>query len=244
MAYDGIISFRPDTKANWEAYNPVLAQGEGAIETDTGNLKVGDGSSTYTSLSYYIEKKLPYSYDLSSADQSHTLPAITGAPQEEEIIWSGGGTYKLTIYQPDGTTALDYNGEGDGHIRLISDGSVWQVVDYEDTIVGTSQTVYKFLENKRMVIEGSFDETIDISTAWGSLYTAYTNAPKISYIKAFNSYKHVSYAGDTGGNSWFPMNESGVGPNDTSGFYLGVARGTSNTATNVTGTFRAEGSWA
>lgn len=46
------IQLRRDTAANWTAANPVLAQGEPGYETDTGKLKVGNGSSAWNSLSY------------------------------------------------------------------------------------------------------------------------------------------------------------------------------------------------
>lgn len=38
--------------ADWTAINPVLVKGELGIELDTGLLKVGNGSSNYTELSY------------------------------------------------------------------------------------------------------------------------------------------------------------------------------------------------
>lgn len=41
------IQIRRDTAANWASANPVPAQGELCYETDTGVLKIGDGSSTY-----------------------------------------------------------------------------------------------------------------------------------------------------------------------------------------------------
>ena len=47
------IQIRRDTAANWTSANPVLAQAELGLETDTGKLKAGDGSTAWTSLSYY-----------------------------------------------------------------------------------------------------------------------------------------------------------------------------------------------
>lgn len=47
------ILFRRDTSANWESNNPILAQGEPGWETDTGLLKIGDGSTAWINLSYY-----------------------------------------------------------------------------------------------------------------------------------------------------------------------------------------------
>lgn len=46
------MQIRRDTAANWTSANPVLASGEFGYETDTGYMKVGDGSTAWTSLSY------------------------------------------------------------------------------------------------------------------------------------------------------------------------------------------------
>lgn len=48
-----IIQIRRDTASNWTSTNPTLASGELALETDTGKLKAGDGSTAWTSLAYY-----------------------------------------------------------------------------------------------------------------------------------------------------------------------------------------------
>jgi hypothetical protein len=43
---------RRDTAANWTANNPILAQGEIGLETDTDKWKMGNGSSAWTALAY------------------------------------------------------------------------------------------------------------------------------------------------------------------------------------------------
>lgn len=43
---------RHDTAANWASANPVLAQGEMGIETDTRKFKFGDGTTAWTDLAY------------------------------------------------------------------------------------------------------------------------------------------------------------------------------------------------
>lgn len=51
------IKFRRDTNANWTTNNPTLAEGEIGIVTDAASdsvtLKIGDGSTVWTSLSYF-----------------------------------------------------------------------------------------------------------------------------------------------------------------------------------------------
>lgn len=41
-----------DTAANLTSDNPTLAAGELGIESDTGKIKIGDGSTAWTSLNY------------------------------------------------------------------------------------------------------------------------------------------------------------------------------------------------
>lgn len=47
------IQLRNDTAANWTAANPTLAAGEAGIETDTGKMKIGTGSTAWSSLAYF-----------------------------------------------------------------------------------------------------------------------------------------------------------------------------------------------
>ena len=46
------IQLRRGTAAQWTSANPTLAQGEMGVETDTGQFKVGTGSTAWTSLAY------------------------------------------------------------------------------------------------------------------------------------------------------------------------------------------------
>ena len=46
------LSFRGDTLARWTSFNPVLADREFVLETDTGQFKVGDGTTAYLDLPY------------------------------------------------------------------------------------------------------------------------------------------------------------------------------------------------
>jgi Major tropism determinant N-terminal domain len=46
---------RRGTAAQWTGANPILAAGEIGFETDTGKFKIGNGSSTWSSLNYYVD---------------------------------------------------------------------------------------------------------------------------------------------------------------------------------------------
>lgn len=52
MARQSLIAFRRDTAANWTSANPTLAAGEPGFETNTGKVKIGDGTTAWNSLAY------------------------------------------------------------------------------------------------------------------------------------------------------------------------------------------------
>lgn len=74
------IQLRRDTAANWTSSNPTLAQGEIGFEADTNQFKIGDGTTAWSSLSYFVD-----------TDSIDALPSQTG----------NGGKYLTT----DGSTA-------------------------------------------------------------------------------------------------------------------------------------------
>lgn len=47
-----VIQFRRDTAANWATNNPIMADGELGIETDTGKFKLGNGTTSWSALAY------------------------------------------------------------------------------------------------------------------------------------------------------------------------------------------------
>jgi len=49
-----LLQVRRDTAANWTSNDPVLSAGEFGYETNTGKLKIGDGSTAWALLTYLI----------------------------------------------------------------------------------------------------------------------------------------------------------------------------------------------
>lgn len=54
MPAQTVIKLRRGTAAQWNSANPVLAAGEIGLETDTLRTKYGNGTSTWTALSYSV----------------------------------------------------------------------------------------------------------------------------------------------------------------------------------------------
>jgi len=48
------IQIRRDTSANWIAVNPVLSSGEFGLDTWTGDVRIGDGSRTWSMLPTFV----------------------------------------------------------------------------------------------------------------------------------------------------------------------------------------------
>lgn len=68
-----MIQIRRDTASNWTSANPTLAQGELGAETDTSKIKIGDGSTAWTSLGYLIDTGGYASYADTTANFTGTL---------------------------------------------------------------------------------------------------------------------------------------------------------------------------
>ena len=71
------IQNRRGAAAAWTSANPVLASGEIGYETDTGLLKIGDGTTAWTSLAYWgTFDDVQINGTLTVGDQTETFPTI------------------------------------------------------------------------------------------------------------------------------------------------------------------------
>ena len=78
------IQFKRGTAAALTSANPTLAAGEPCFETDTGRVKVGDGSTAWTSLVYLPLRRSGTSTGTGSDQEiSHGFTAI---PDRMELI--------------------------------------------------------------------------------------------------------------------------------------------------------------
>ena len=146
---EATIKVKRGSASSATSNNITLNQGEWGLETDTGNMKIGDGTTAWNDLEY--RQQLPFTNDLTSGNITHTLPKVTGFPQTESIYWENGGTFKLTLAVTNsetvgGLAAGTWEGEGEGHMLLESDGSNWQVREYEDSGSNANGEYQKYLD--------------------------------------------------------------------------------------------------
>ena len=91
------LSLRGDTLARWTTFNPVLADREIVLEKDTGQFKIGDGTSQYLDLPYggVVGPTGPQGVSLNILGSVATvgdLPA-SGNPNDAYIVEADGGLY-------------------------------------------------------------------------------------------------------------------------------------------------------
>ena len=79
------IQMRRDVAADWTSANPVLAEGELGLETDTAKWKIGDGATAWTSLGYVNQVVA----GPASVSNSGASPALT--------ITNTGSGYSLLV---------------------------------------------------------------------------------------------------------------------------------------------------
>jgi hypothetical protein len=90
MAPPYTLKLRRDKASRWSRLNPILAEGEPGFEVDTGRLKIGDGSTRWQALDYFLPGNL--------SDTPNTkLTAHVNAP-EPHPVYDDGPSLEL-LYQ-------------------------------------------------------------------------------------------------------------------------------------------------
>ena len=117
MPAQTVIKLRRDTAANWDTTNPVLAAGEQGYETDTGLIKIGDGTTAWGALNYQAASRLvqPVKNMTGSSIAKGSVVYISGATGGDALISladaDGEATSSKTIGLLGETVANDAYGE-------------------------------------------------------------------------------------------------------------------------------------
>jgi hypothetical protein len=138
MARVNLIQLRRGTAATWTSTNPVLAAGEGGIETDTLKIKYGDGTTAWTSLSYLVAgNATSLSGATLSTDGSLTANSDTLIPSQKAVktyvdsanqlgLWDDRGVFDASILN--GTPLVNFpTSGGSGTAGAIRKGDIWTI---------------------------------------------------------------------------------------------------------------------
>lgn len=107
MAYQ--IQHRSDTATNWTSTNPVLAQGEMGLEQVTNKIKIGNGSTAWTSLPY-VGSGLTNWIDVTLQGVNAVLPGNSAAANVTALnAILAAATAGDTLYFPVGTYQFNAN---------------------------------------------------------------------------------------------------------------------------------------
>ena len=118
-----IIQLRGGTAATWTTANPILAQKEMGIETDTNKIKLGDGTTAWTSLAYFetgevtlsssqvfTNKTITYASNTLTGVAPTSQPTLTGVKETKVAMaahaidlslgnyFTNGGSAALTFF--------------------------------------------------------------------------------------------------------------------------------------------------
>jgi hypothetical protein len=106
-----LIQNRRDTSINWKTIDPILADGETGVETDTNRTKMGNGISTWSQLGYQsvpfygafqdestqtiASTTVAYPMKLGITDFSNGVTVVSNGSALTRITFAHGGIYNL-----------------------------------------------------------------------------------------------------------------------------------------------------
>ena len=105
------LQIRRDSASDWTSANPVLSAGEMGYEQDTSKMKVGDGSTAWTSLAYF---NVPTPGVTTVANMT-ALVALTGMATGDQafvtannklFLYNGSGWYLVATVQNNSPSAI------------------------------------------------------------------------------------------------------------------------------------------
>lgn len=107
------IVIRRDAAAAWTAANPVLLNGEWGFETDTRKLKIGNGTTAWSSLEYYSTGGVAgaaaaYVHNQPSAAATWTIAHNLGFKPAVELLNSGSQEIEADVVHQSINVCLVY----------------------------------------------------------------------------------------------------------------------------------------
>lgn len=173
------VAHASKTEAEWKSADPVLLKGEIAYSSDKRQIKIGDGTTKWSALTYNSAIPTSHSHDLSA--MINTLSTGSSTPTDAD--------YYVSQYAGGGTTTTTY------HRRPMS--ALWAYIKSKLAAVATSGS-YNDLSNKPTI--GNATITIkQAGTTKGTFTTNQTSAATIELTDNNTTYSTgtASYSGTT-----------------------------------------------
>lgn len=223
------IQVRRDTAANWTSEDPTLAEGEFGMETDTFQLKIGDGATAWVGLPYVIDSANPFDQDLNTTD-----------PVEFTGLTSNGLIYPTA----DGTAGQVIETDGAGNLSFATAGN-----PFDQDLNTTDPVVFAGLTNNAIIYptsDGTVGQAI-VTDGAGNLSFATAGNPFDQDLNTTNEvifdkvtltgpiFEQQSVAGFSSGTLTLDVNEGNVFTHDL------TANVTTVTISNVPGAGAAVG---
>lgn len=165
---------RRDTAAGWTSANPTLLNGEIGYETDTGYIKIGDGSTAWTSLAYVHATKVS-AYPLATADiadDAVTYAKIQDVSATDKILGrstAGAGVVEEISCTSAGRALLDDADASAQRTTLgLAIGTDVQAYDADNAVTDAAQTFTKAQRGSISAISVAASDTtktLDFETA-------------------------------------------------------------------------------
>jgi hypothetical protein len=129
-----VIQLRRDTKANWEQYDPIIAAGEIAVQTDTYQIKTGDGLKKWSELPFvsygllddpegWLDKKNVTNMVYDDSDLLTEIDYETGNKALFTYDTSTSLLQKVEYTKEDGSTVfyeVDYTYDSDNNLITVT----------------------------------------------------------------------------------------------------------------------------
>jgi len=196
-----LMQQRRDTAANWTSNNPTLLNGEIGYETDTGYLKIGDGSTAWTSLAY-VEGTKVSAYPLATVDIADD--AITAAKLADTAVTAG--SYAAADITVDAQGRITAAASGAIGTSEITDGAVTSAkldtnitIAGDLTVNGTTTTINSTtltVDDKNIEL-GSVATPTDVTADGGGITLKGTTDKTINWVDSTDSWtfsEHVDLA--------------------------------------------------
>ena len=147
------IQVRRDTAANWTSANTVLSDGEMGYETDTGYMKIGDGTTAWSSLAYFTPG------DVSDDNTTYTIS-----------VAQVGGDADITLTGSDASTDTVVLGAGTNLTLTVAGDDI--TMDVDNDLANYDNTTTAFISNITAEAIGSLSD-VDVSAVANGSVLAY-----------------------------------------------------------------------